>query len=146
MSPWMADEWWCCDLRCHAPATFPGLTPRSVSLLTTATSRTDHRAPCFPPPSSPSWAFSWSSPPLSLISLSERKEERKICVLLYKSIKKQKDYRGVTIKVEVLLQNAEFMHYMIFFFFRGGMYRKHVNIVYFEFEHMENLIDKSKTN
>lgn len=40
----------------------------------------------------------------------------------------------IKIKVEVLLRNAEIMHLMIF---RGGMYRKPVNIVYFEFENME---------
>lgn len=37
-------------------------------------------------------------------------------------------------KVDVLLWNAEIMHCM---YFRGGMYRKPVNIVYFEFENME---------
>ena len=56
--------------------------------------------------------------------------------------KKKKDYREMEIKVGVLLWNAEIMHYIIF---RGGMYRKPVNIVYFEFENMEILIDKSKT-
>lgn len=71
----------------------------------------------------------------------KKKKEIYIYVLLYKSIKK--DYREDK-GGSVIAKNAEIMHYMIFF--SGGMYRKRVNSVYFEFEHMENLIDKSKTN
>ncbi len=49
---------------------------------------------------------------------------------------KKKDYREIEIKVEIksYCKNAEIMHSMTF---RGGMYRKPVNIVYFEFENIK---------
>lgn len=53
---------------------------------------------------------------------------------MYYYINLLKKKRIIEIKAGVLLRNAEIMHYMII---RGGMYRKPVNIVYFEFENME---------
>lgn len=91
-------------------------------------SSSDCRSPRIPPPPFPLLlSLVWFSPS-SLIYL-----ERALQVKVY--IKK-KDYREIEIKVEIesYCKNAEIMHSMTF---RGGMYRKPVNIVYFEFENIK---------
>lgn len=136
---WRVDGWWCWDLRCHAPATFPGLTPRSVSPLMTTMSHSDHRS-CPPAslrlrflPSGASflfWFFLVFAPSLPTWIFVERalssktKEERNI-YKCYKSIKK--DYRDVKLKVESVIVKQSLC---IICCCRGGMYRKSVLILY----------------
>lgn len=88
MFRWM-DGRWCCDLRCHAPAAFPDLTPRSVSPPVTPDVMLWPRPPWSPPPtlSPPLLSLAWLHPIPDLSgksSLSERKEEKNIykCIII----------------------------------------------------------------
>lgn len=74
----LADGRWCWNLRCHAPATFPSLTPRSVS---TSGTRSDHRSSPSNSVSSPLWTLCGRHllPDLyGKSSLSESQEKKKM--------------------------------------------------------------------
>lgn len=147
MGGWVVMLWFPLPCPCNLPP--QRLTPCSVSPLVTPHPLIKKKkkvkfwppliSPCFPPspfprPPEPDVVFTSSLIYRGRALQVEEKDEKKvdIYVLLYKSMKRiLENYK---VKVKVLLWNAEMMHLMDL---RGGMYRKPVNIVYFEFENME---------